>query len=379
MKPLNDNPSLLRNFYDAYDFALKTATWAEYSRTFRDIWKNKISKGRGLQSDFDSIVFLIDSNARGRTKNDEVVAKTYIRYGTWYRAFGDLNTKPQLRTLMDEIFSETESDRLTLLLNKIEKENADNKNGLTGANGVVLNSLLFLNNPELFVCSVSLAHRRDIMTYLGLGKVTDLDKMSFGEKLVHTNNVILDAFKTYLADQKLSVAPFILPRFISEFIYFSPLYGAIWKRISEQPIPDTGEENDLEKQNFYLEKYLENFLYTNWDSTDLGKRYDIIEEEGEPVSLQYRTDIGIIDLLVKDKKSGDYLIIELKRAQTSDDTIGQVTRYMGWVKTHLAGNKGVKGLIIAESFDEKIKYSLQMVKDIEFMSYSIQFTLKPET
>ena len=71
------------------------------------------------------------------------------------------------------------------------------------------------------------------------------------------------------------------------------------------------------------------------------------------------------------------MIIELKRDQTSDQTIGQVLRYMGWVRKHLAqDNESVEGLIIARSSDEKLEYALAEVNSVNFMMYEVKFYLK---
>jgi 5-methylcytosine-specific restriction protein B len=53
---------------------------------------------------------------------------------------------------------------------------------------------------------------------------------------------------------------------------------------------------------FYLESQLEQFLIENWESTPLSKNLELIYADGELTSQQFRTDIGRIDLLVKDKK-----------------------------------------------------------------------------
>jgi restriction system protein len=45
-----------------------------------------------------------------------------------------------------------------------------------------------------------------------------------------------------------------------------------------------------------MESQLEDFLIENWEKTELGKKYDLIEENNETVSQQFRTDIGIIDI-----------------------------------------------------------------------------------
>jgi len=126
---------------------------------------------------------------------------------------------------------------------------------------------------------------------------------------------------------------------------------------------------------FYMEKQLEEFIIDNWDKTELGERYSLIVEDGELVSQQYRTDIGSIDILAKDKKTNNYVVIELKRNQTSDDTIGQVNRYRGWIKKE-KGDKNVKGIIIAGSYDKRLEYALEVIPDVELYIYEVKFNLK---
>ena len=134
------------------------------------------------------------------------------------------------------------------------------------------------------------------------------------------------------------------------------------------------EDSLLSQGLFYMEKQLEDFIIHNWANTELGKKFELILEEGELISQQYRTDIGIIDILAKDKETGSYVVIELKRNQSSDDTVGQLTRYMGWIKA-TKNDPNVKGIIIAGNFDKKLKYSMQMVPNIEVFLYKVDFTL----
>lgn len=112
----------------------------------------------------------------------------------------------------------------------------------------------------------------------------------------------------------------------------------------------------------------------NWNNTELGKKYDLIIEEGVLLSQQFRTDIGPIDILAKDKQTGSYVVIELKRNQTSDDTVGQLARYMGWVKENKK-DKGVKGVIIAGQYDKKLDYAREMIPNIEVFIYQVDFKL----
>lgn len=139
-------------------------------------------------------------------------------------------------------------------------------------------------------------------------------------------------------------------------------------------LPVTATTSEISQGLFYMEKQLEDFLIQNWGKTELGKKYELIIEDGELRSQQFRTDIGPIDILARDKESKGYVVIELKKNQTSDDTVGQLTRYMGWVKKKF--NADVKGIIIAGQHDKKLEYALGMVPNTEILIYEVDFKLK---
>lgn len=100
----------------------------------------------------------------------------------------------------------------------------------------------------------------------------------------------------------------------------------------------------------------------------------MIIEDGELESQQYRTEIGPIDLLVPDKKTGSHVVIELKKNQTSDDTVGQVARYMGWVKEK-KGDQDVRGIIIVAEPDKKLEFALKVVPNVQVFLYKVDFKL----
>ena len=135
------------------------------------------------------------------------------------------------------------------------------------------------------------------------------------------------------------------------------------------------EESPISQGLFYMEKQLEDFIISNWENTEFGMKYDLIYEDGVLVSQQYRTSIGKIDILAKDKITKNHVVIELKKNQTSDDTIGQLSRYMGWVKEHKKDD-AVKGIIVAGKFDEKLRYAKTMVPNSEAFLYEIDFKIK---
>ena len=128
---------------------------------------------------------------------------------------------------------------------------------------------------------------------------------------------------------------------------------------------------------FALEKHLEDFLVQNWHHTELGKHYDIYEEDGEKVGQQYPSDTGPIDILAISKNKKEILVVELKKGRVSDVVVGQVQRYMGFVKEELAEkNQEVKGVIIAFEDDLKIHRVLSVAPNIDFYTYKISFKLE---
>ncbi|MCL4271844.1 MAG: DUF1016 family protein [Anaerolineales bacterium] len=134
-------------------------------------------------------------------------------------------------------------------------------------------------------------------------------------------------------------------------------------------------------QKFGLERHLHDFLFDNWDHTSLGKEWQLHTEAGDDdAGYEYPTDIGRIDLLAHHRTKPEWLIVELKRGQSSDETVGQVSRYMGWVRKNLAKkNEIVRGLIISQTADPSIYYSIEGlgVDTISVQTYELEFHLKP--
>lgn len=127
---------------------------------------------------------------------------------------------------------------------------------------------------------------------------------------------------------------------------------------------------------FALEKHLEDFLVANWKQTELGKNYNIYEEGGELIGKQYPTDTGFIDILALSKDKKELLVVELKKGRASDNVVGQIQRYMGYVLEELAEEgQTVKGVIIALEDDNRIRRALAVAPNIEFYRYQVSFKL----
>ena len=127
---------------------------------------------------------------------------------------------------------------------------------------------------------------------------------------------------------------------------------------------------------FALEKHLEDFLVANWSQTALGNEYEIYQEDGELKGQQFPTDTGYIDILAISKDKSVLLVVELKKGRASDAVVGQIQRYMGYVKEELAeSNQCVKGVIIALDDDIRIRRALSVTNNIKFFRYQVSFKL----
>lgn len=77
-------------------------------------------------------------------------------------------------------------------------------------------------------------------------------------------------------------------------------------------------------EGFTTEYVLQRQILTNWEQTPWAKRYEVVQDE-------FPVDGGLtsrrIDILARDRQTGDWLIIELKRAEASTEAVHQVTGY----------------------------------------------------
>ena len=156
--------------------------------------------------------------------------------------------------------------------------------------------------------------------------------------------------------------------------YHEELDGLINKQSATTVVATSPDIEDVSE--FALEKHLEDFLVKNWKHTELGKKYDIYEEDGALVGQQYPTDTGPIDILAISKNKRTILVIELKRGRASDVVVGQIQRYMGYVQEELLEkDQQVKGLIIGLEADKRLKRALSVCSNIDFCRYQIDFKL----
>jgi len=133
---------------------------------------------------------------------------------------------------------------------------------------------------------------------------------------------------------------------------------------------------DIESQaEFALETHLEEFIYRNWDNINWGTRLKLYKA-GEQDGRQFPAGTWSIDFLALNEDDGSLVVVELKRGKTSDSTVGQLLRYINWVKENVAEeDQDVGGIIVAREVDEALEYAVKNLDYVEVKTYRVDFQL----
>ena len=117
-----------------------------------------------------------------------------------------------------------------------------------------------------------------------------------------------------------------------------------------------------------MERDLQNFLLNDLSQLEEGLS---LYENGK----EYSIDVGRIDILATDK-NGDFVVIELKAGKAKDDSVGQLLGYIGYVREKISKEKKVRGYIVANDFEDRVKYAVKNIPDVKLKAYSVKFYFK---
>ena len=124
---------------------------------------------------------------------------------------------------------------------------------------------------------------------------------------------------------------------------------------------ETGMTEGISEEN------LERLIVENLNQVESGLRL---------IKRQYTVPVGRIDLLCEDRK-GRLVVIEIKRHDAkTEELIGQIARYMGYVDKHLAKRgQNVRGIVVVGRPDQRLAYAAQAIPNLEIKKF--QVTLSP--
>lgn len=131
------------------------------------------------------------------------------------------------------------------------------------------------------------------------------------------------------------------------------------QQMVEHEIPDNG-------MSISLEKDLQHFI---------AKNVETIEEELElyPEGIEYQVSTGVIDILCTDENN-TFTVIELKAGKASLRTFAQIKSYIAGLKTGVAKDSDVRGIIIAGNFDDNLRVTVEHDNKIKLLRYDVKFS-----
>ena len=136
---------------------------------------------------------------------------------------------------------------------------------------------------------------------------------------------------------------------------------------------DADGEAPPEPSEFAYESDLRDFLARNLTIVEPGLQ--LYEDEGI-TGVEFPVGGRFADILGVDAQ-GRLVVIELKVSRGYDRVIGQLLRYMAWIREHQAEEgQGVRGMIIAREITEDLRLACSSIPDVELFEYELAVSLR---
>jgi len=134
-------------------------------------------------------------------------------------------------------------------------------------------------------------------------------------------------------------------------------------------VTDT-EEHTVE---FAYEHILRDYCAHNLPGIEAG--LSLYDKDGTS-GIEFPAGGRFIDILAVDS-SGGFVVFEFKLSRGHERVVGQLLRYIGWVRQHLAtSGQRVRGIIIARHITEDLRLATTDLADVKLMEYELSITLK---
>ena len=130
---------------------------------------------------------------------------------------------------------------------------------------------------------------------------------------------------------------------------------------SESENSHIDELTDSRETVFELEYQLRDFIAHNIETIKIdGKWLKLYVDPTGRDGIEFPTGVGPIDILAVDDENA-FVVFELKRGRVPDQAIGQIARYMGWLKKTIAKDRAVRGVIVAKTINENLRFAIAAV------------------
>ncbi|HEU4459744.1 MAG TPA: endonuclease NucS domain-containing protein [Methylibium sp.] len=138
--------------------------------------------------------------------------------------------------------------------------------------------------------------------------------------------------------------------------------------------PDEAElERPTLSEEFAFEHDLRDYLARNLQALEPGLRP--YTDEGI-TGVEFPVGGRFIDILAVDK-AGDYAVVELKVSKGYDRVVGQLLRYVNWIKKHHAEpDRKVRGIIVAKDISDDLKLACSELPDVALYEYKLSVAVQ---
>ena len=140
----------------------------------------------------------------------------------------------------------------------------------------------------------------------------------------------------------------------------------------EELAEEEADERAAASSEFLLEKDLQRYLAENLETIEPGLR--LYEEDGVR-GFEFDAGGRRIDILAIDK-SGSLVVLELKVSRGYDRVVGQLLRYVNWIRQNIAEpDQRVRGMIVCRTMTEDLRLACASIPDVELFEYSLSVTV----
>jgi hypothetical protein len=134
----------------------------------------------------------------------------------------------------------------------------------------------------------------------------------------------------------------------------------------------TLDEPAVGSSEFLLERDLQQYLAENLACIEPGLR--LYEDEGVR-GIEFDAGGRRIDILAVDREGG-LVVLELKVSKGYDRVVGQLLRYMNWVRKELADpGQRVRGIIVCRAMSEDLRLACASIANVELLEYKLSVTV----
>jgi hypothetical protein len=136
---------------------------------------------------------------------------------------------------------------------------------------------------------------------------------------------------------------------------------------------DDNYESRPGSSEFLLERDLQRYLAENLECLEPGLK--LYEADGIK-GVEFEAGGGRrIDILASDK-SGAFVVLELKVSKGYDRVVGQLLRYVNWVRQNLAEpGQRVRGIIVCRTMSEDLRLACASIRDVELFEYQLSVSV----